>query len=162
MNTLEDEVRSVITGFMNSGELFTALDVSNKVKLTFPFARHREVRDVVRSLFATFIEPAGWSRTPITVTLADGSTAEALLYHCLSDTWDLDNKYDAQKRQQGTLQQVQVVVQPATPTVVNAVVPAATPSAAPVSAGDPSLTPAQANDRWLQLFNSQPSLFPLK
>lgn len=103
MATLENEVRSVVESFLKSGELFTALDVSNKVKMALPFARHREVRGVVRGLFTTDIEPAGWARTPINVTLPDGSTAEALLYHPLSDSWDLDSKYDAQKRQQASV-----------------------------------------------------------
>lgn len=153
MKTLEDEVRSVVTSFMNSGELFTALDVSNKVKLSMPFARHREVRDAVRGMFTSDIESAGWARTPITVTLADGTTADALLYHPLSDAWDLDNKYDAQKRSQGTVKAVPVVPAlsptPAVPATVTVVT-------------TPTVVSTLAKDRWAQLFSTQPSLFPLK
>lgn len=160
MNTLENEVRSAVTNFMNNGELFTALDVSNKVKLTFPFARHREIRDMVRGMFTTDIEPVGWARTPITVTLADGSTTEALLYHSVSDAWDLDVKYDAQKRSQGSMQSQSPVQSPLTlPVVTVAPVTQTTAAPAPVV---PQLTQAQAKDRWVQLFNSAPSLFPLK
>lgn len=159
MNTLENEVRSVVTSFMNSGELFTALDVSNKVKLTFPFARHREIRDMVRGMFTTDIETAGWARTPITVTLADGSTTEALLYHSVNDAWDLDVKYDAQKRSQGSMQNQSPVQVSLTLPVMTIAPVTQTTTAAPVTS---QLTQAQAKDRWVQLFNSAPSLFPLK
>ena len=100
MNTpdLQETVEEVVEDFMLNGMLFTALDVSNAVKKVIPTARHRQVRDEVRARFADMIEPNGWARTPITVTLADGSTAEALLYHPLADSWDLDSKYDTQKR----------------------------------------------------------------
>src|SRR5574337_359749 len=98
MSSLEDTVRNVVQDFMKSDMLFTALDVSNAVKQVMPNARHREVRDVVRNMFTTDIEPQSWARTPIQVQLGDGTTAEALLYHPLTDSWDLDNKYDAQRR----------------------------------------------------------------
>lgn len=97
-NNLQDTVQEVVDDFMLNNMLFTALDVSNAVKQVMPSARHRQVRDVVRSMFTTHIEPKGWARTPITVVLSDGSTAEALLYHPLVDSWDLDSKYDDQKR----------------------------------------------------------------
>lgn len=171
MTTLDSEVRSVVLGFMQSGELFTALDVSNKVKMSFPFARHREVRDLVRGLFTTDIEPASWARTPINVTLADGSQAEALLYHPLSDSWDLDNKYDAQKRAQAAVDTskastslaakaaaVAVTTIPGLPVPMTAhPMPKIVPAAATIPA-----PPLPAKDQWAQLFNSKPSLFPLK
>ena len=91
-------VESVIADFVSDNVLFTALDVSNKVKETMPFARHREVRDEVRTAWTVTIEPNGYGRTPISVNLADGSVVEALLYHPLSDSWDLDTKYDTQQR----------------------------------------------------------------
>lgn len=157
MKTVEDEVRSVVLNFVANNELFTALDVSNKVKLSMPFARHREVRDLVRNMFTTDIEPAGWARTPINVTLADGSQTEALLYHSLSDSWDLDTKYDDQKRQQASI----------TSAPVATFAPVAT-TAPPVSVPAPQSAPTVAvkslpmRDQWMQLFNTQPSLFPLK
>ena len=100
MNSVDSVVSAVVKDFISSGVLFTALDVSNKVKETLPLARHREVRDLIRGMFLTEIEPAGYARTPINVILGDGSTTEALLYHSLSDSWDLDNKYDSQQRAQ--------------------------------------------------------------
>lgn len=42
------------------------------------------------------IEPRGYGRSPITVNLSDGSTADALLYHPLADSLDLDNKYNVE------------------------------------------------------------------
>lgn len=161
MATLENEVRSVVEGFLKSGELFTALDVSNKVKMTFPFARHREVRDLVRAMFPTDIEPAGWNRTDIPVTLEDGSQVTALLYHPLVDSWDLDNKYDAQRRNQAAVKAAPV------PTLASLVAKAtgAQPSAATAPAAQTVTAPPPplpAKDQWANLFNSKPSLFPLK
>lgn len=153
MANLQDEVRSVVQAFVQSGELFTALDVSNKVKMTLPFARHREVRDIVRGLFTTDLEPQSWARTPIQVTLPDGTVVDALLYHPLTDSWDLDNKYDAQKRTQAA---VRAGTTPVTVTPVSTPAPVATP------APQPTVAQLAAKDRWAQLFTSQPSLFPRK
>lgn len=157
MAKLEDVVRVVVDEFMKNEVLFTALDVSNKVKETMPFARHREVRDLVRDLFATDISPANWARTPVTVILTDGSNAEALLYHPLSDSWNLDAKYDAQKRaQMGTRPNINAVSAPVPATVasdgtVTVVVPVSTPS-----------VPTYARTLWDNMFSAQPSLFPRK
>lgn len=151
MSNVKDEVLNVVLNFLSSGEMFTALDVSNKVKETLPFARHREVRDEVRALFVTNIEPQGWAKTPITVTLDDGSTAEALLYHSLVDSWDLDAKYDAQKR-------AQTSARPNSFVTTTPVPPPAPPVVAPVVAPPPPKDTAR--DQWSQLFGSKPSLFP--
>ena len=146
MSSLNDVVLSVVSEFVKNGEMFTALDVSNKVKETEPQARHRDVRDVVRSVFTSDIEPNGYARTPITVTLADGSTAEALLYHSLADSWDLDAKYDQQKRASVSSRPNTQPVAPA-PVVAQAVAPA-------------PVVPATPHDLWSSLFKSQTSLFP--
>lgn len=100
MPNLESLVESIVLDFVGTSTLFTALDVSNKVKEHMPYARHREVRDLVRGLFGSYLEPAGYTKTPISVTLKDGSTVDATLYHHLDDSWDLDSKYDLQKRSQ--------------------------------------------------------------
>lgn len=173
MSNLEDTVRSVVQDFIKNEMLFTALDVSNAVKQVLPHAKHREVRDVVRGLFATDIEKQGWARTPITVTLGDSSTAEALLYHPLVDSWDLDNKYDAQKRAstslrpaavaQATLAQAQAAQTQAAPSSVgidasgNVIV--TTPVVQPAPAPAPA-QPVSARTMWDNLFKTQPSLFP--
>lgn len=170
MSTLEDTVRSVVQDFMKSDVLFTALDVSNTVKQVLPLAKHREVRDLVRGMFTTDIESQSWARTPIQVQLEDGTTAEALLYHPLSDSWDLDNKYDNQRRSLTShrpASQAQAALGltpapiPGLPVLVVAtpmpkVVPA-TP--APVQAATPMPT---ARTLWDNLFQTQPSLFPHK
>jgi|SRR5579885_3115667 hypothetical protein len=167
MSTVDSVVRSTIQDFVRDGVLFTALDVSNKVKEVLPFARHREVRDLVRAAFVTDIEPASYAKTPITVTLGDGTTAEALLYHPLVDSWDLDAKYDAQKRAQTAARpnaQSQVsatVVSPTpspAPVSVNVVAPVATAPTVPVAAAPAAPTNSRA--LWDSLFKSQPSLFP--
>lgn len=97
MSNLEATVRKVVDSFVNQSNLFTALDVSNEVKKTNPLARHKEVRDIVRAIYSD-MQVSGYGRTPIQVTLADGSQVDALLYHSLADSWDLDVKYDNQKR----------------------------------------------------------------
>lgn len=158
MNTLEDVVEDTIEGLVMDSVLFTALDISNKVKQTLPNARHREVRDLVRGMFASHIEPQGWAKSPITVTLADGSQVEALLYHPLSASWDLDTAYDTQKRSQVSVKATHVTSVPApaavaadgTISVLTKVTPVPTPVAMP------------AKDLWDQMFNSKPSLFPAK
>ncbi len=101
MSNLEAEVRKVVDSFIASGILFTALDVSVEVKKTNPFARHSEVRDIVRGNFSD-MQKLGYGRTPIQVTLADGSQVDALLYHSLADSRNLDSKYDQFKRSQAT------------------------------------------------------------
>jgi hypothetical protein len=154
MTSLEDTVRLVVQDFMTNNVLFTALDVSNVVKQSLPHERHRSIRDVVRALFLSDIQPQNWERTPITVTLSDGSTTDALLYYPLSDSWDLDNKYDAQQRSKVTSSSsltmttsvsVPVVTVPTVPTVSAPVVPFAT-----------------ARSLWESMFSTQPSLFPTK
>jgi hypothetical protein len=164
MSTMEDTVRSVVTDFMTRGVLFTALDVSNAVKTTLPHTRHREVRDVVRAMFSTDIEVQGWARTPITVTLPDNTTAEALLYHPLTDSWDLDNKYSNQQRTatsfrpltaaQATVAQAQVV------NVSAAAVAAGVAALTAPVAVTPAPAPVSARAQWDQMFQSATSLFP--
>ena len=163
MANLEDTVRSIVQDFISREVLFTALDVSNAVKQQLPHTKHREVRDVVRGLFTTDIEGQGWARTPITVNLSDGSQAEALLYHPLTDSWDLDNKYDTQARQATSYRpaasaaatvaaaQAQTTVPATTSTVTTPVV--TTPAPAPTPVPSP-------RDQWASLFQTTPSLFP--
>lgn len=160
MKTLDDVVRETIQQFVKDGLLFTGLDVSNKVKETLPFARHSEVSELVRLSFVSEIEPSGYAKTPISVTLKDGSQRTAMLYHALADSWDLDNKYDSQKRSQ-------VVVKPVPAPVPATVSANGTVTVAPVAAPLPAPAPttvaqAQVRDQWAGLFNASPSLFPHK
>jgi hypothetical protein len=164
---LNDKVLEVVQQFVQSNTLFTALDVSNEVKNALPHARHREVRDLVRSLVSTTIDAAGYGNTQINVKLPDGSSTVAVLYHPLSDSWDLDAKYDASKREQSSVKpaQVQPVVVPVqAQAVVASVVAAQTQPVAVtvpvVKAAPPVQTPARV--LWDNLFKSQPSLFPRK
>lgn len=167
MKTLDDMVKETVKDFVTGSTLFTALDVSNKVKEAMPFARHREIRDIVRNLFTTEIETAGYTKTSISVTLKDNSTADALLYHPLIDSWDLDNKYSAQQRA-GGLKQVQA---PQSAPAIGALTqivplppvmkPAPMPKIVPVTPVVAPPAPA-ARVLWDQLFGSQPSLFPRK
>lgn len=176
MSSLDSAVLSVVQEFVRDGVLFTALDVSNKVKETLPLTRHREVRDLVRNMFTTDIETAGYARTPITVVLEDKSSVEALLYHPLADSWDLDTKYDLQKRSQkaavfapkvmassvitgvGTMPaNASLTMPPSSPFSNVQSVQAAQAASAPAV---PTTLPART--AWDNLFNSRPSLFPRK
>src|SRR5579885_948704 len=163
MANLEDTVRQVVEEFVKNNELFTALDVSNKVKMALPFARHREVLEVVRALFTSDIEPQGYARSPIGVTLPNGQQETALLYHPLADSWDLDSKYDAQKRAQAAINPVQSAQAPAASTTVSTLpAPATTVAPAPVAAPVIPAPVQTARQQWDQLFQTQPSLFPVK
>lgn len=160
MINLEEIVSLVVDDFVVKTELFTALDVSNKIKEIYPMFRHREIRDIVRTLFTSVMEPAGYARTPISVTLADGSQTEALLYHPLADSWNLDAKYDAQQRARVATRPVQ-----AAQTAVAAAMAAPVTIPAPAVPVAPATIPAPAGNArglWDALFKSQPSLFPLK
>lgn len=162
MANLEGTVRSIVENLISSEILFTALDVSNTVKQVLPNVRHREVRDVVRGMFTTVIESQGWARSPITVTLADGTTAEALLYHPLTDSWDLDNKYSVQQRTAKSYQPVaaaQATLAAAQQAQSSAVNVPATQTVPAVTAPVPLPT---ARALWDSMFQTQPSLFPKK
>jgi hypothetical protein len=165
---LEDTVFATVKSFVDTDTLFTALDVSNAVKATHPMARHSFIRDIVRELFTTMIVPAGWDRTSIEVTIADGSKQIALLYHPISVSFDLDNLYNDQKRAQSSAKPLQVSGASAlnypSVTVVNPVpapahwggaLPPVTPHLVPVAQ-------AATRDLWKNMFSSQPSLFPRK
>lgn len=161
MSNLENEVRSVIRDFIDRGELFTGLDVSNRVKMVIPFARHSDVSGIVRDLFSTEIESSGYGRSPIDVTLADGSPRTAMLYHSLADTWDLDSKYDAQKRAQVTVKPVKVA-QAVVAAAQAANNPVVTAPVATVTVAAPAVPVPSARAQWDNLFKSTPSLFPRK
>lgn len=160
---LEDLVEDIVAEFIHDNKLFTALDVSNKVKETMPMVRHRDTRDVVRNSWFTLIEPFGYGKTPISVTLTDGSVTQAILYHpdIYLDPSDLDADYDAQKRAQMPVRPTtnvvvpQPVATPTTATVIND--PVATPVVMAAVVSQPKLSP---RDMWTKLFSSAPSLFP--
>lgn len=160
MQTLDNVVRSTIQQFVKDGTLFTGLDVSNKVKETIPHARHSEVSDLVRLSFTSEIEPAGYAKTPINVTLNDGSVKTAILYHALSDSWDIDNKYDAQKRAQTAVKPATVTTPVVATIAANGTINVKSPAPVTVPTASTVVAQAQARDLWAQLFNSQPSLFP--
>lgn len=165
-SNLDSVVRSVILDFVQGDKLFTGLDVSNEVKNLVPAARHSEVSGLVRQLFTSDIETAGYGRTPIDVTLGDGSKRTAMLYHPLSDSWDLDSKYDTQQRAKVAVRANvrAAVVAPVTAPVSAAQMLTSTgctglplnnpPTPAPVA------TVADARTQWDNLFKTQPSLFP--
>ena len=100
MSSLEVLVRDIMSDFVNSAKPFTALDISNVVKETLPSTRYSEVREIVKQNFTSMLVPLNWTKSIITVNLGNGGLAEAWLYHSLSDTWDLDTKYDVLKRAQ--------------------------------------------------------------
>lgn len=161
---LQDLVSEVVTDFVESGRLFTALDVSNEVKGKDPTARHKDVRNVVRELWTSFIELQDYDRTPIIVTLANGSLVDALLYHPLSAAWDLDRLYDAQQRAQtsgknvSSLTPIQTVNGTLTKASDGSLTVVTTPVAAPAPAAAPPVT--NTRDLWAQMWQTSPSLFP--
>jgi hypothetical protein len=160
---LEDLVKATVLDFMAKDTLFTALDISNSVKESMPLARHREVRDVVRALFATDIEPAGWARDNISVTLEDGSPQTAMLYYPLSASWDLNTQYDDQKRAQVSKKTVPTPAPSCSSVLLGTdgtikVVAAGTTVSSPATPAPTA--PVPAHDAWKNMFAAAPSLFP--
>ncbi len=160
MSKLEDTVKQVVNDFVKNSTLFTALDVSNAVKTSHPLARHREVRDLVRNMYSNIVS-LGYGQTPISVTLADGSQVTANLYHHLSDSWDLDNKYDDQKRAQVALNPANAAICPSLPSVsvVSSVPVVVSAPAVSVPANTP-VTVANPKQLWDSLFSGGARLFP--
>lgn len=160
---LSDVVRGIVNDWVQEGRLFTALDVSLSVKQTMPYARHREVRELVRLEYNN-MQNSSYGKTDIDVTLDDGSAAKAILYHPLSDSWDLDKKYGDQQRSQ-TLKSkpVQPVsVTPVTPPVnfCGTTIPPTQPVQTPVAAPAPATNPNKP--LWDAIFSSAHSLFPTR
>lgn len=160
---LNDVVRAIINDWTQAGKLFTALDVSVEVKKTLPHARHREVREVVRGEYAN-MQNSSYGKTDIDVTLDDGSAAKAILYHPLSDSWDLDAKYGAQQRAQSLKSQAPVAapvsVTPVTPAPASTVADLIKQKLAQNLAPAPVPTVNPNKHLWDALFDTQPSLFP--
>ena len=157
MNTLEDTVKQVVNDFVTTATLFTALDVSNEVKKTMPASRHREVRDIVRSMYAD-IQLLSYGRTPINVILEDGTTVEALLYHPLADSWDLDTKYDTQKRTQSAIKNASAPPPSVIPAAI--VTPLPKPAAVVLTAVTTATTTVSSpKQMWDKLFDNT-NLFP--
>lgn len=176
MNQLEqDTVRAIVKDFMSKDLLFTALDISNEVRKAMPYLRHRDVRDIVREMYAADMQSAGWARSDIVVTLVDGTPQTAHLYYPLSASWDLDSQYDAQKRAQ-TATKPSAAQTAAAQALVTAVVDAVTDPLAVTAAVAQGVADAATNtantvatsivnsahDLWKGMFQSKPSLFPLK
>lgn len=162
MKNLEDVVSEVVTELVNKDESFTALDVSNQVKTVLPMARHRAVRDEVRSLFNSFMITANYTQSTITVKTKDNDDVSAILYHNLNDSWNLNTKYPQSRRDQSVASvPVASTLAAAVPVVVAPVVAPAVVKPAVVQAPAPKPV-LSAKNLWDSLFNSQPSLFPRK
>lgn len=88
--------RSVMENLVDQGFMFTALDVSNEVKLQLD-VRHREISPLVRELFDDGVLGDEYTRTLIDV-LAGGKTVQAYLYyHEDDDPEDYDGSLREQK-----------------------------------------------------------------
>src|SRR5882724_6794649 len=74
---VENVTRRVMDRFACEGFLFTALDVSNQVKLSLPGVRHREVAPIVRDLFEDGVMGASYLQTLIDVQLPNAQTTQA-------------------------------------------------------------------------------------
>ena len=97
---MSDDKRAVTLGVLErlveQGFMFTALDVSNEVKLELEGVRHREISPIVRELFDDGALGDDYTRTTIDV-LAGGKTVQAFLYHHEDDDPD---DYDGDLREQ--------------------------------------------------------------
>lgn len=154
--TVEEEVYAAVVDMMSFNTPFTVLDITNAVKKNLPTARHWQVRDEVKKLFDTDIQPY-WTRSSITVNLEDGSTAQAMLYHPASlQTHELDAAYDSQKRSQVSLKPNVSVLDPNDQATVSLTVDTNATS----MTGTTTMPTPDARLVWKQLFDTQPSSFP--
>ena len=80
-NNLNEFVYDIINDWAHNRKSFTALDVSNKVKEITPYVKHRDVREVVRNMFAHLKEHYHYEKKPIDFVLNDGTAVKALLYY---------------------------------------------------------------------------------
>lgn len=150
MLTKRQEVLNLIYEFVNDKKAFTALDVSNKIKQTYPYLRHKEVRDVVINEFASNPNFADdYMRTPIDVFLADGSTVTAILYHHFDDKDNLDTVYPETQRTQKSNYATQTMA-PAASNTANINTNTATNTTPLPSQAQPILSP---KDVWTKLFS---------
>lgn len=110
MDVVKQSVEQTIESFIQNGEVFTALDVSNAVKKNGIACRHGEVRDHVRKMFRTG-QLTGYTRGSILVTLSDGNSDQAMLYYpdTLTDD-EVNDRYDQSRRNQTALPSPGVVV----------------------------------------------------
>jgi len=155
--TLADEVYEVVMIMMSDETPFTVLDISNEVKKTNPTVKHWQVRDEVKKLYDTDIQPY-WTRSSITVNLEDGSTAQAMLYHPVSmQSYELDTLYDNQKRSQTLKSNVASSTNDATD-LATVSLTVDTPSTS--ISGTTTIPTPEARLVWKQLFDTQPSSFP--
>jgi hypothetical protein len=102
---VENVTRRVMDRFSLEGFLFTALDVSNQVKLSLPGVRHREVAPIVRDLFDDGVLGESYMQTLIDVEIPGGQTTQAFLYHLEDDDPD---DYAGTQRQQRAIPPVPV------------------------------------------------------
>jgi len=94
---LKTKVLDVISDLCDDVVSFTSLDVSNRVKQEgFADTRHRQIAPVVRQAYMDGeLDFFGYSRTLISVTLNNGQTTNAFLYHHQSvdpDSYDKLNQ----------------------------------------------------------------------
>lgn len=76
------KVSTIIKEFCRNLESFTSLDVSNKAKADGLVARHREIAELVRTVFSDGeMNSYGYVRDLINVTIPNGMTAQTYLYH---------------------------------------------------------------------------------
>lgn len=103
-NQLEELVEKIVIEDLVCSNLpFTALDISLAVKEVMPTARHREVRNEVVKLFPLLQEDYDFGRTPIDVVDENGNKHQAMLYHSLADSWDLEEVYGPEMRDRSSI-----------------------------------------------------------
>ncbi len=88
--------RSVLLHLVDQGFMFTALDVSNEVKLRMDGVRHRDISPLVRELYDDGVLGDNYTRTLIDVQ-AGSKTVQAFLYY---DEDDDPEDYDGSLREQ--------------------------------------------------------------
>jgi hypothetical protein len=85
MSTVVEEIiiESATKDFLQKLNWFTSVDIANRIKLTGNWVRNSTVAEYLRrnALSLATKEGVDYKRTLIPVTLWDGGTSEAFLYH---------------------------------------------------------------------------------
>ncbi len=85
MCTVDEEIRigKEVKAWMLKNKMFTSVDIGNAMKDKGDTIRNRDVAHYLRTAWRTLAIWAGasYEQTPIDVTLADGVTTQASLYH---------------------------------------------------------------------------------
>lgn len=135
MCTVDEEkvIKMVVEEMLQQGRMFTSVDVGNRIKLSGTWISNHEVASYLRDNVITVASnlQISYIQTLIPVTLKDGSTRLATLYHHVAD-----NPNDYKERNQKALNPIEAN-HPRAASLYTQAVPPAVVASAPQTPPDP-------------------------